>query len=76
MTDATTAQPNQIGASTRNEAASNPKSNRVAAVAWLAGVTAVVALGTMSTNDSIGSGMAIAAIAAMVTAVSYFILKS
>jgi len=76
MTDATTAQPNQTTAGARDDQASDAKSHRVTAVAWLAGITAVVALGTMSTNDSLGSGMAIAAIAAMVTAVSYFILKS
>ncbi len=76
MTDATTAQPNQSNAAAQNEEASGAKSHRVTAVAWLAGITAVVALGTVRTDDSFGAGMAVAAVAAMVTAVSYFILKS
>jgi hypothetical protein len=39
------------------------RSHRVTAVAWLAGITAVVALGTVGANDS------------MVTAVCFFILR-
>jgi hypothetical protein len=52
------------------------RAHRVTTTAWLAGITGVVALGTMSSNDSVGAGIAVFAVAAMVTAVCYFILKS
>lgn len=51
------------------------RAHRVTATAWLAGITAVVALGTMSSTATIGAGLAVIGIAGMVTAVCYFILK-
>lgn len=51
------------------------RAQRVTATAWLAGITAVVALGTMSSTATIGSGLAVIGVAGMVTAVCYFILR-
>jgi hypothetical protein len=71
MTEAAT---NQMIDAEREQRAT-ARAHRVTATAWLAGITAVVALGTMSSSATIGTGIAVVGIAGMVTAVCYFILK-
>lgn len=51
------------------------KSQRVNTVGWLAGSTAIIALLTLSADASIGVGLAVIGISAMVTVVSYLILR-
>lgn len=51
------------------------KSKRVTAAAWLAGVSAVVALDCVGSNASLGTGVAVLGISAMVALVCYFILR-
>jgi len=65
----------QEGAAAHEESAATAKSRRATAVAWLAGTTAVVALGTLTTGASVGMGLGILGVSGMVAAVSYFILK-
>lgn len=54
------------------------RSQRVTTVAWLVGITAVVALGIMTDTAtvSIGMGLGIIGVASMVAFVSYLILKT
>jgi hypothetical protein len=52
------------------------RSQRVSAVAWLTGITAVVALGTMSEGATIGMGLGVIGVAGMVSIVSYLLMKS
>ena len=47
----------------------------VSAVAWLAGITAVVALGILSQDATIGMGLGVIGVSGMVAVVSYFILR-
>lgn len=72
MTEATT---NQISASEQDESTATAKSHRVTTAAWLAGVTAVVALGTMSSSASVGAGLGVIGVSGMVALVCYFILR-
>lgn len=71
MTEAVT---NQMTDAEREQLAA-ARAQRVTAAAWLAGITAVVALGTMSSTATIGAGLAVIGVAGMVTAVCYFILR-
>ena len=71
MIDALT---NQMTDAEREQQAA-ARAHRVTATAWLAGITAVVALGTMSSSATIGTGLAVIGVAGMVTAVCYFILR-
>ena len=66
---------NQMSATAREESAPTARSGRVTTVAWLTGITAVVALGTLSTGASVGMGLGILGVSGMVAAVSYFILR-
>lgn len=72
MTDATT---NQMSAAEQDERTSAAKSHRVTTVAWLAGVTAVVALGTMNGDATIGAGLGVIGVSGMVALVCYLILR-
>ncbi len=51
------------------------KSHRVTTVAWLAGITAVVALWMLSENATTGMGLGVLGVAAMVGFVCARILK-
>jgi hypothetical protein len=66
---------NQVKDSAGDESAAAHRSQRVVAVAWLAGVTAVVALGTMSGGATLGQGIGVLGVSGMVAVVSYFILR-
>jgi len=66
---------NQTSAPAHEESAATAKSQRVKIVAWLTGVTAVVALAVLSDGASVGMGLGVIGVAGMVVAVSYFILK-
>ncbi|MEW6301968.1 MAG: hypothetical protein AB1705_00760 [Verrucomicrobiota bacterium] len=52
--------------------------HRVTAAAWLAGISAVVGFACLAedTNVSVGKGIAVASLSAMVVGVCYFILRS
>jgi hypothetical protein len=67
---------NQARDTTQDERTSEARSQRVSAVAWLTGITAVVALGTMSSGATIGMGLGVIGVAGMVAVVSYLLLKS
>jgi len=58
------------------ESTSSERSQRATAVAWLVGVTAVCALGILSSGATVGMGLGVIGVAAMVSVVSYFLLKS
>ena len=60
----------------REETPSGDRSLRITAVAWLAGITAVVALVNLGDAASIGTGLGVIGISGMVAFVSYTILKS
>jgi hypothetical protein len=66
---------NETGATELEKRATKAKSERVMAVAWLTGITAVVALGTLTTGASVGMGLGVIGVSGMVVGVSYFILK-
>jgi hypothetical protein len=66
---------NQVKDSARDENTSAHRTQRVVAVAWLAGITAVVALGTMSGGATLGQGLGVIGVSGMVAVVSYFILR-
>jgi hypothetical protein len=66
---------NTIENTTSEESISQARSQRVSAVAWLTGVTAVCALGFLSNGATVGTGIGVIGIAAMVSVVSYFLLK-
>jgi hypothetical protein len=66
---------NQVKDSAGDESTSAHRTQRVVAVAWLAGITAVVALGTMSGGATIGQGLGVIGVSGMVAVVSYFILR-
>ena len=51
------------------------RSQRVSAVVWLVGITAVVALGILSQDANVGMGLGVVGVSGMVTVVSYFILR-
>lgn len=72
MTEATT---NQMSASEQDERTATAKSHRVTTVAWLAGVTAVVALGTMNGEATIGAGLGVIGVSGMVALVCHYILR-
>jgi hypothetical protein len=67
---------NQVRDSTRDESAAATRSQRVSAVAWLTGITAVVALGIMSDGATVGMGLGVIGVAGMVSIVSYLLLRS
>ena len=66
---------NPLSATSRDQRAPSARSERVTTVAWLTGITAVVALGVLSTDASVGMGLGILGVSGMVAAVSYFILR-
>lgn len=66
---------NQLGNSVDDEGASRKRSQRVNAVAWLAGITAVVALGILGQAATIGTGLGVIGVSGMVVGVSYLILN-
>lgn len=66
---------NQAKDSASDENAAAHGSQRVIAVAWLTGITAVVALGTMSGGATVGQGIGVLGVSGMVAMVSYFILR-
>ena len=66
---------NQGRDSARDDGSSTARSQRVSAVAWLAGITAVVALGILSQDATIGMGLGVIGVSGMVAVVSYFILR-
>ena len=55
--------------------AAEARHRRVTAVAWLAGVTAVIALLGVSSDASFGTGLAVIGVCGMVAAVSWMILR-
>ena len=69
---------NQVSGSASDKSAAAARFQRVTAVAWLAGITAVVALGIMSdtASVSIGMGLGIIGVTSMVALVSHLLLKS
>jgi hypothetical protein len=67
---------NQIRDTASEQSAAEARSQRVSAVAWLTGITAVVALGIMSEGATFGMGLGVIGVSGMVAVVSYLILKS
>ena len=65
----------QVKDSASDQVAAAARSQRVTSVAWLAGITAVVALVTMSGGATLGQGLGVIGVSAMVAIVSYFILR-
>ena len=65
---------NQVKDSASDAATS--KSQRVTTVAWLTGVTAVVALMTLNNGATIGASLGVVDVSGMVAFVSYLVLKS
>ncbi len=71
-------EPTETQAAARIDSATEPKAGRIKAVAWLAGVTAVFAIIGMSDSAnhvSVGMGIGVIGVSAMVAYVSYLILK-
>jgi hypothetical protein len=66
---------NTIENTTDEESTSQARSQRVSAVAWLTGITAVCALGILSGGATVGMGLGVIGIAGMVSIVSYLLLK-
>ena len=66
---------NQVRDSDRDESLAAARSQRVTAVAWLTGITAVVALATLGDDATIGMGLGVIGISGMVAVVSYLILR-
>ena len=66
---------NQVPRPGENDDRSVSRSSRIQTVAWLAGVTAVVALGSLRESASFGVGLAVIAVSGMVAFVSYLILR-
>jgi hypothetical protein len=58
-----------------DEGSAATRSQRVNAVAWVAGATAVVALGILGQDASIGTGLGVIGVSGMVVGVSYLILR-
>jgi hypothetical protein len=67
---------NQIRSSETAEVPASARSHRIVVVAWLAGVTAVVALGTMDGSATVGTGLGVIGVSGMITIVSWLILKA
>jgi hypothetical protein len=63
-------------APTPAEIAAEERSNRVGTAAWLAGLSAFFGFMTFSNVNTIGAGIAFVGVAAMVTVVCCFILRS
>ncbi len=66
---------NQLRDSAHENEASTARAERVSTVAWLTGITAVVALGLLSQSATIGMGLGVIGVCGMVVSVSYFILR-
>jgi hypothetical protein len=66
---------NQARDSACDESAAAKKSQRVNTVAWLAGITAVVALLAMSESPSVGMGLGVIGVCGMVAFVCYMLLR-
>ena len=56
--------------------ATTSKSQRITTVAWLTGVTAVVALMTLNNGASVGVSLGVTAVSGMVAFVSYLLLRA
>ena len=67
---------NHVRDSARDESESAARSQRISAVAWLTGITAVVALAIMSDGATVGTGLGVIGVSSMVAIVSYLLLKS
>ena len=67
---------NQVRDSAREESAAAARSQRVSAVAWLTGITAVVALLIMSEGATVGMGLGVIGVSGMVAIVSYLLLRN
>ena len=67
---------NQVRDSARDESAAAARSQRVSAVSWLTGITAVCALGILSSGATVGMGLGVIGVSGMVTIVSYLLLRS
>ncbi len=57
------------------EAETAARAQRIKSVVWLTGVTAVVALMVLNDGASLGMGIGVVGVAAMVAAVSFMILR-
>jgi len=66
---------NQARDSSCDESAAKVKSQRVTTVAWLTGVTAVVALLTLSNSASVGMGFGVIGVCGMVSVVCFLLLR-
>jgi hypothetical protein len=67
---------NQARDSTRDESAGNVKSQHVTTVGWLTGITAVVALLSLSNSASLGMGVGVLGVCGMVAVVCYLLLRN
>jgi len=67
---------NQVRDSAHDESSAAARSQRVSAVAWLTGITAVCALGILSDGATVGMGLGVIGVAGMVSIVSYLLLRS
>ena len=66
---------NQVRDSDRDESLAAARSQRVTAVAWLTGITAVVALATLGDDATIGMGLGVTGICGMIAVVRYLLLR-
>ena len=66
---------NQLTHSARDESATATKPDRVSTVAWLTGITAVVALMVLSDSPSVGTGLGVIGVCGMVAVVCYLVLR-
>ena len=67
---------NEVRESARNESGAAARSQRVSAVAWLAGLTAFVALGVLSQGATIGILLGVIGVCATVAVISWLILRA
>jgi len=66
---------NQVKDPAGDQVAAAARTQRVTTVAWLAGITAVIALGTMNGGATLGQGIGVIGVSSMVATVSYLILR-
>ena len=66
---------NQTSDSERDERIAAARSQRVTTAAWLAGITAVIALGDLKSDASLGAGLAVVGVSTMVAFVCFIIVR-
>ncbi len=67
---------NQVRDSARDDSTAAARSQRVSVVAWLVGITVVLALLGMSGGATVGMGLGVIGVSGMVAFVSYLLLRN